>query len=230
MGLLKPFLKGDKVHCPVCGSSFKKFLPYGVASRTNVLCPSCLSLERHRLIWFYLEREANFSSVPRKVLHVAPEQCFLDRFRSMGNLEYLTADLESPIADYHFDLHEIPFEQDQFDTVLCNHVLEHVRDDRKVMSEILRVLKPGGFAILQVPLDPDLAKTYEDAAITEPREREKHFGQKDHVRLYGTDYPEILRTCGFKVQEWPVKERFTASEIEKYRLASREILYIATKP
>jgi len=230
MGVFKPFLRGNKVHCPVCGSSFRKFLPYGVASRGNVLCPSCLSLERHRLIWLYLNNEASFTTLRRKVLHVAPEQCFLDRFRQMNNLEYLTADLESPIADYHFDLHEIPFSAGEFDTVLCNHVLEHVKDDKKVMSEILRVLKPGGFAILQVPLDPDLEQTYEDPAITDPREREKHFGQKDHVRLYGTDYPAILRNCGFQVTEWPVNERFAQEDVEKYRLAAREVLYIATKP
>jgi SAM-dependent methyltransferase len=148
----------------------------------------------------------------------------------LGNLEYLTADLESPIADYHFDLHEIPFDAGQFDTVLCNHVMEHVRDDKKVLSEILRILKPDGFAILQVPLDPNLEKTYEDSSITDPRAREKHFGQKDHVRLYGRDYPEILRKCGFNVIEWVPGEHLSEEEVEKFRLAKTEILYIAKKP
>ncbi|HBB92907.1 MAG TPA: SAM-dependent methyltransferase, partial [Bacteroidales bacterium] len=202
MQVIKPFLNGDKVTCPVCGSSFKKFLPYGVHSRNNVLCPSCLSLERHRLIWIYLERETDFFTAPRRVLHVAPEQCFLGRFRKLKNLVYMTADLESPIADYHFDLHKIPFECNHFDAILCNHVMEHVADDRKVLSEILRVLRPGGLAILQVPRDPGLTATYEDSAITDPRDREVHFGQKDHVRLYGTDYPDRLRSAGFLVSEW----------------------------
>ncbi len=230
MQVIKPFLHGNQVTCPVCGSSFKRFLPYGVHSRSNVLCPSCLSLERHRLIWIYLERETDFFTAHRTVLHVAPEQCFLARFRKLENLVYMTADLESPIADYHFDLHQIPFERDHFDAIFCNHVMEHVADDRVVLSEILRVLRPGGLAILQVPLDPGLIATYEDSAITDPRDREVHFGQKDHVRQYGTDYPDRLRGSGFQVSEWSVRENFTPDEIEKYRLAKEEVLYITSKP
>lgn len=230
MRLFKPFLRGDNVKCPVCGATFRKFLPYGINSRANVLCPSCFSLERHRLIWLYLERETNFQIATRKVLHVAPEQCFHKRFSKMANLDYLTADLESPIADYHFDLHQIPFEQDQFDLVLCNHVMEHVEDDFRVMSEILRILKPNGLAILQVPLDPDLPATYEDKHIIGSREREKHFGQKDHVRLYGTDYPDRLRRSGFVVKEQAVKDLFTKDEIQKFRLDIREVLFLAFKP
>ena len=229
MGIFKPFLKGNAVTCPVCGSSFRKFLPYGVRSRENVLCPSCLSLERHRLIWLYLEKFTDFTTAPRKVLHVAPEQCFLNRFRTMPNLEYLTADLESPIADYHFDLHEIPFESGIFDMVLCNHVLEHVEDDRKVMGEILRILKPDGMAILQVPIATGNTVTYEDPSIVDPRQREKHFGQKDHLRLYGTDYPDRLRQAGFTVSEWPVRDHFNQEEILRYRIACEEILYISHK-
>lgn len=229
MGVYKPFLKGNSVTCPVCGSSFRKFLPYGVRSRENVLCPSCLSLERHRLIWLYLENYTDFKTAPRKILHVAPEQCFLQKFRNMPNLEYLTADLESPIADYHFDLHEIPFGPGTFDMVLCNHVLEHVKDDRKVMTEILRILKPGGMAVLQVPIETANSVTYEDPSIVDPQERERHFGQKDHLRLFGTDYPERLRQAGFIVNEWPVKDHFSPEEILRHRLAAEEILYIAHK-
>jgi SAM-dependent methyltransferase len=230
MGLFKPFLRGDRVECPVCGSSFGRFLPYGVNSRSNVLCPTCLSLERHRLIWLYLKGQTDFFSHPRRLMHVAPEQCFYPRLRKLVHIDYVTADLESPIADHHFDLHDIPFEADDFDMILCNHVLEHVTDDRKVMSEILRVLRPGGFAILQVPLDSGLDKTYEDPSITDPREREKQFGQKDHVRLYGRDYPDRLREAGFTVGEVPVATTFSPEEIEHYRLAPGEILYIASKP
>jgi SAM-dependent methyltransferase len=229
MGFFKLFLKGNRVTCPVCGSSFRKFLPYGVSSRDNVLCPSCLSLERHRLIWLYLDRMTDFKTAPRKVMHVAPEQCFLKRFRNMPNLEYLTADLESPIADYHFDLHQIPFESGTFDLVLCNHVLEHVEDDRKVMAEILRILKPNGFAVLQVPIAYGNPSTYEDRSIIDPGEREKHFGQKDHLRLYGTDYPDRLREAGFTVKEWPVADHFSQEEIFRYRLAQEEIFYISFK-
>lgn len=230
MGLFKPLLKGNSVECPVCGSTFRKFLPYGVSSRPNVLCPTCLSLERHRLIWLYLQKQSDFMTKPRKLLHVAPEQCFYNRFKHYKHIEYITADLESPIADYHFDLHEIPFEENSFDMILCNHVLEHVTDDRKVMSEFLRVLRPGGFAILQVPLEPKRESTFEDPSITDPRQREKFFGQKDHVRVYGRDYPERLRECGFIVEERLVSDGFSIEMINRYRLAPDETLYIASKP
>ncbi|MFO7615679.1 MAG: methyltransferase domain-containing protein [Bacteroidales bacterium] len=227
--LIRPFLSGNRVSCPVCSRSFSRMLPYGVVPRPNVLCPSCLSLERHRLIWLYLIRVPGILTFPVKLLHVAPEQCFHGRFRKMGHIDYVTADLESPLAEYHFDLHSIPFDSDTFDLVLCNHVLEHVEDDRRVMGEILRVLSPGGLAILQVPQDPGLEVTYEDPGITDPREREKHFGQKDHLRLYGKDYPVRLREAGFNVVEWPVADHFQPDEIERFRLAPGETLYLAFK-
>ena len=229
MGLFKPFLRGNAVECTVCGSTFRKFLPYGVNSRPNVLCPSCLSLERHRLIWLYLQKQSDFLVKPRKLLHVAPEQCFYTRFRKYSHIEYVTGDLESPIADYHFDLHDIPFEENSFDMILCNHVLEHVTDDRRVMREILRVLRPGGFAILQVPLEPHRETTYEDPSVTDPRQREIQFGQKDHLRVYGRDYAGRLRECGFVVEERPVTRDFSEAEITRYRLAPEETLYIASK-
>lgn len=230
MGLFKPLLRGNSVECPVCGSTFRKFLPYGVNSRSNVLCPACLSLERHRLIWLYLQKQSDFLTKPRRLMHVAPEQCFYARFNQYKHIDYVTADLESPMADHHFDLHEIPFEADSFDMILCNHVLEHVTDDRKVMSEFFRVLRPGGFAILQVPLEPNREKTFEDPSITSPRQREKHFGQKDHLRVYGRDYPVRLRECGFDVEELPVLLTYSNEMINRYRLAADETLYIGFKP
>ncbi len=204
-------------------------MPYGVETRSNVLCPVCLSLERHRLIWLYLKRESDFFSAQHKFLHVAPEQCFLPRFKKLANLEYITADLESPIADMHFDIHSIPLEDDSFDYLMCNHVLEHVEDDAQVMREIFRVLRPGGTAILQVPQDYSLAKTYEDSSITDPLEREKHFLQKDHVRLYGIDYPERLRKAGFEVEEIHYASILGEELAERYRLPLNEILYLARK-
>ncbi len=230
MGLFKPLLRGNAVECPVCGSTFRKFLPYGVSSRSNVLCPSCLSLERHRLIWLWLQNNSDFLSKPRKLMHVAPEQCFYNRFKQMKHIEYITADLESPLADFHFDLHEIPFEADSFDMILCNHVLEHVTDDRRVMGEFLRILRHGGFAILQVPLEPHRESTFEDPSIIDPLQREKFFGQKDHVRVYGRDYSARLRKCGFIVEEYLVSETFGSDQISRYRLAPDETLYIAIKP
>lgn len=221
--------RGNNVKCPVCGNSFSKFLPYGVTPRENVLCPACLSLERHRLIWLYLENDTEFFTAEFKVLHVAPEQSFLKRFKSLENLEYTTADLESPIADLHFDLHNIPLEDNYYDFFICNHVLEHVEDVEKVLSEIIRVLKPGGKAILQVPLDYTLSTTYEDPSIKSPAEREKHFGQKDHLRVFGLDYPEKLRKAGFDVEEIDYREKLGQVLSQKYRLAE-EILYVSSKP
>ena len=174
--------RGNKVECPVCERSFSKFLSYGsdVAHRDNVLCPYDLTLERHRLMWLYLQRESNFFTAENlSVLHVAPEQCFIDRFRAQKNLSYLTGDLVSPLADIHFDLHQIPLEDNRFDVVFCNHVMEHVEDPLQCMRELFRVMKSGGWAIMQVPQDFTRETTYEDPSITSPAEREKHFWQKE---------------------------------------------------
>lgn len=204
-------------------------MPYGIDTRSNVLCPACLSLERHRLIWIYLNKETDFFTSEQKFLHVAPEQCFQSRFKKVENLEYLTADLESPIADMHFDLHSIPLEDNSFDFFMCNHVLEHVEDDAQVMSEIYRILRVGGTAIVQVPQDYSLEKTYEDASITDPLDREKHFLQKDHVRLYGMDYPDRLRNAGFEVDELHYANVLGDELTKRYSLPENEILYVARK-
>lgn len=196
------FYRGTKFECPVCGGKYRKFLPYGYERvRDGALCPGCLSLERHRLMWLYLKEKTPFFHQSLKVLHVAPEQCFLKRFKKLNNLEYYTADMESPIADYKLDIQNIPFENNSYDIVICNHVLEHVPDDKKAMSEIYRILKPGGFAILQVPVDFHRQKTFEDNTITDKKERAKIFGQYDHVRVYGIDYPELLKESGFIIDE-----------------------------
>jgi SAM-dependent methyltransferase len=224
--------KGDKVECPVCEKSFSKFLSYGsnVAHRENVLCPYDLTLERHRLMWLYLKRTDFFTADDLSLLHIAPEQCFHNRFKKQKNLSYLTGDLVSPIADMHFDLHEIPLEDDRFDRVFCNHVLEHVDDANQCMEELYRVMKPGGWGIFQVPQDFSREETYEDDSITSPEEREKHFWQKDHVRLFGKDYPDWLRKAGFIVDEYKPSELFSPEEVKRYRLMEKEILYIANKP
>jgi len=224
--------RGDKVECPVCERSFSKFLSYGseVAHRENVLCPYDLTLERHRLMWLYLNRKTEFFTTNNlKVLHIAPEQCFLPYFKKQKNLDYTTADLVSPIADLHFDLHDIPLEDNQYDVVFCNHVMEHVEDAIRCMSELNRVMKPGGWGIMQVPQDFSRDKTYEDPTITSPEEREIHYWQKDHVRLFGKDYPEWLRKAGFEVSEFKMEEHYSNEQIQRFRLSSEEILYIVSK-
>lgn len=225
--------KGSSVKCNVCKKSFRKFLSYGskVAHRENVLCPYDLTLERHRLMWYYLENNSTFFIQKKlKLLHIAPEQCFHKKFKTQKNLSYLTGDLESPIADLHFDLHEIPLEENSFDVIFCNHVLEHVKDDNKCMSELFRIMKPGGWGIFQVPIDWNNALTYEDSSITSLEDREKHFWQKDHLRLYGLDYPDKLKAVGFNVEAFDYHQHMDKEEIKKHRFHENEILYILKKP
>ncbi|HRZ41797.1 MAG TPA: methyltransferase domain-containing protein [Bacteroidales bacterium] len=228
--LMVPFYKGSRYQCPVCQSGFRKFLPYGNAGADNRLCPSCLSLERHRFLWLYLKNRTDFFTAPRKVLHVAPEQPFISRFRSMKNLDYTTADLVSPLADLKMDIMQIPMPDDIYDVVICNHVLEHVTDDRTAMREILRVLKPGGWAILQVPVDWTRNHTLEDPTVTSAADRERIFGQYDHLRFHGTDYPDRLKEAGFLVDMEDYLASFSPDEKDYFRLPNQEMIWKSTKP
>lgn len=232
--LVKPFLavllKGDRYVDPIDGKGFSKFLPYGYGTtRENVLSPSTLSLERHRLLWLYLKNETDFFTKKRKVLHFAPEQAFYKRFRKLKNLDYTTTDLNSPLADIKADICNLPFEDDTYDFIFCNHVLEHIPDDTKAMQELYRVLKPDGIAILQIPQDLKRENTFEDDSITDPKKRAEIFGQYDHVRVYGRDYFEKLRKIGFKVQEIDLTAQISPQEVDKYRLAQGEILPVCSK-
>jgi len=224
------FLRGSRFTDPIDGKRFRSFLPYGYgATRSNVLSPSTLSLERHRLLWLYLKRETTFFSDPLKVLHFAPEQCFLKRFRRLKNLDYTTTDLMSPIADVKADICNLPFEDDTYDVILCNHVLEHIPNDAKAMEELYRVMKPGGYGIFQIPQDLNRELTFEDDSITDKRERAKIFGQYDHVRIYGRDYFDKLRAIGFKVDEVDYTAQLSKKEVEQYCLASGEIIPLVYK-
>ena len=226
------YLRGDKFTDPIDGRSFRKFLPYGYGKqRENALSPSTLSLERHRLMWLFLKDNTTFFTATKKlkVLHIAPEQCFLDIFRKQQNLNYITSDLESPIADVKADICDLPFKENEFDIVFCNHVLEHISNDTKAMQELYRVLKPGGFGIFQIPQDLSKAITFEDDTITDRKERAKLFGQYDHVRVYGRDYFDKLRSIGFKVDEVDYTKKITLEKIEKYCLMKNEILPVCYK-
>ena len=223
------FYYGNKVQCTVCEKKFRKFLPYGTHQRSNVLCPNCLSLERHRFMWLYLKNKSTFFTKSQTVLHIAPEQCFLKRFKKLSHLKYTTADLISPIADLKMDMHHMPFEDNKYDVLFANHVLEHVDNPEQCMKEALRVLKPGGFAIMQVPIDFSRTITLEDPSIVSPEDREKHYWQKDHLRLFGTDYGTRLENAGFKVDYIKTSDLLSDSEIELYRLQKEEILYICNK-
>src|SRR5690625_2149812 len=232
--LIKPFLtlalKGNKYTDPIDGKSFSKFLPYGYeVQRENVLSPSTLSLERHRLLWLYLQNQTDFFEAEQKVLHFAPEQAFYKRFRKMKNLDYTTTDLNSPLADVKADICDLPFSDNTYDVIFCNHVLEHIPDDTKAMRELFRVLKPGGMAVLQIPQDLNRRDTFEDDSITDPKERTKIFGQYDHVRIYGRDYFDKLRSIGFEVREVDYTAQLSPAEMERYRLSKGEIIPVCFK-
>jgi SAM-dependent methyltransferase len=243
-------------------------MPYGyVEVRRNALCPRCLALERHRLLWLWLSRETDLLQSTPKFLHIAPEVCLMKKFEAIyagkndivvknapvqglrrnlrGSLldvndradfehnaaegcfsrQYITLDLESPLAKVHADVQALPFPDATFDVVFCNHVLEHVADDRLAMREMRRVMRPGGWGVMLSPVDEARAATFEDDAITDPAERTRLFGQYDHRRVYGRDYADRLREAGFEVDE---VDYFAALPPARQRLYGlrKEILYI----
>jgi len=248
--ILAFLLKGNRFTDPIDGKSFRMFLPYGYGNqRNNVLSPSTLSLERHRLLWLYLQNETDFfqselvsdynpnriklrnaemNSV-LKVLHFAPEQEFYKRFKKQTNIDYTTTDLLSPLADIKADICNLPFADNTYDIIFCNHVLEHIPDDTKAMQELYRVLKPGGMGIFQIPQDLNRAMTFSDNSITDQKERATIFGQYDHVRIYGRDYFDKLRSTGFKVIEEDYTNKIASELVKKYCLSKGEIIPVCYK-
>ena len=217
------------VECPVCGGNFKEFLPYGYTPRPNALCPGCRALERHRLLWLFLERRTNFFSKKAKVLDIAPSHALAKRYAGLPNIDYLSVDLSSPLAMRHMDITHLELPDNAFDVVLCYHVLEHIQDDGAAMKELSRVLKPGGWAILQVPLDPGLEKTHEGRSISDPEERARLFGQPDHYRKYGLDYKDRLQAAGFSVQVDPFASTLSSRELSHYGIQKSEDIYFCSK-
>ena len=230
----RPFIKfyfsGNTFEDPIDGSRYRTFLPYGYQNlRKNALCPGTLSLERHRLLWLYLERKTSFLTQPLKVLHVAPEQVFYQVFKQYSHWDYTTTDLHSPLAMVKADICALPFEDNSYDLILCNHVLEHISDDTQAMRELFRVLKKGGSLIAQVPLDEDRAESFEDDSITDPKERTRIFGQYDHVRVYGQDYYSRLQSAGFQATAIDYLAELSIEEQERYALPKREKIPVGVK-
>jgi SAM-dependent methyltransferase len=203
---------GSGQDCPLCGWHFRRFLPTGVKSpayaefgivgggyRQNAICPRCWSSDRERHLFLFLRDHTPLFHDPLRVLHIAPELNLSRLLRGRDNLDYLSGDISSPRAMVRLDVTRLGLPDGSFDVVLCNHVLEHIPDDRQAMSELFRVLSPGGWAVLQVPYAPALAETIEDPAVTTPEDRERIYGQHDHVRLYGRDYLDRLERTGFRV-------------------------------
>lgn len=218
---------GNQNFCPVCSSHIRGFRPYGVRKRPNAICPVCGSLERHRLVWLYFtEKTELFSGADQKMLHIAPENCFRHRLSEMPHLEYCAGDLYRPELP-KIDITDIHFPDHHFDIIYCSHVLEHVPDDRQAMRELLRVLKPSGWAILQVPIMGE--STQEDLSITDPEERTRRYGQPDHVRSYGKDYRNRLESAGFQVQVIPYIDQFSHQASTRYGLSlEKDDIYFCT--
>ncbi len=207
---------GNRLACPLCGGRFSTFLPFGPRNRPDAQCPRCHSVERHRLLWLYLQSRTDFFERPMKVLHFGALYCMQRVIERLVNVDYVTADLVDEAAMLRMDISDIRFDDATFDCVLSMHVLEHVPDDRKAMREILRVLKPGGWAVLQVPIIRDA--TFEDPAITTPADRLKHYGQSDHVRAYGPDFADRLAEAGFDVTVDPFLGELDERIVERYKL------------
>ena len=228
--ILSLYYLGRHFKCPICHGNFRVFLPYGKAQRINARCPRCGSLERQRLYWLYLKDKTNFFKSKLRVLHFAP-MFYLQRFyKRLPNLDYISTDLNDTSAMINMDITDIKFEDNTFDCILCVLVLEHGSDDKKAMKELFRVLKPQGWAIIQVPIK--FGKTFENNTIRTPEERLKYFGQEDHVRIYGMDYKERLQDAGFSVKIDPYLDNLDQNIIDRYKLVPenepKEKIYFCT--
>ena len=228
--ILRIIFRGKKYTDPIDDSNYSKFLSYGYKTvRKNALCPGTLSLERHRLLWLYLDRETNFLSSNLKVLHVAPEQVFYKKFKKLKNWEYFTFDLNSPIADIKGDLISTNFKDEYFDLIICNHVLEHIEDDKSALDEMYRILKYNGISILQVPINVKRENTFEDLSMKSKIQREKYFGQYDHVREYGLDFKDRVEQAGFKVEMINYSKKISQDLVIKYGLMKDDLIPIGKK-
>ena len=228
--ILRIIFHGKKYTDPIDGSNYSKFLSYGYKTvRKNALCPGTLSLERHRLLWLYLEKETNFLNSNLKVLHVAPEQVFYKKFKKLKNWEYFTFDLNSPIADIKGDLTSTNFKDESFDLIICNHVLEHIEDDKSALDEMYRILKYNGISILQVPINVKRENTFEDLSIKSKIQRQKYFGQYDHVREYGLDFKDRVEQAGFKVEMINYSKKISQDLVIKYGLMKDDLIPIGKK-
>jgi SAM-dependent methyltransferase len=218
---------GSAVECPCCERRFRKFARfYG----EHVQCPGCGSLMRHRALQLLLRDELHVEATVHDFLHVAPNSGGVRRvMEALPLSSYVTIDLDSPLADVHADITDLPFPDESFDLIVCLHVLEHVPNDRKAMREFYRVLRPGGHAVLQVPPSP-LPVTFEDPTVDTPAERERVFGQFDHVRICGSDYGERMEEAGFDVTCEDYVERVPEPLRTRYGLYRGEPFYLCVKP
>ncbi|MEM9186435.1 MAG: methyltransferase domain-containing protein [Planctomycetota bacterium] len=226
--------RGGGRFCPICAGRFSSFAPYGAAGtakRPDARCPRCFTLERHRLVFRFFEEKTDLhDGRPKRLLHVAPEESLESLFRRAVGDGYHSGDLFHPRAMEKMDICDIRHDDNTFDVIYCSHVLEHVPDDRRAIAEFLRVLKPGGWAILNVPIMGD--KTFEDPEVTDPKERLRVFGQSDHVRRCGPDYPDRIREVGFDVRVYKPKDIVSESDLTRLGVSTKHAgdVYYCTKP
>jgi SAM-dependent methyltransferase len=209
--------------CPICGYT-GVFLSVGHPPRWDARCLNCGSRERHRLLWLWVTEGGGNKLAGKRILHFAPEKIVLCMLR--GNEGYETADLHQPGVTHKADITRVALPDASYDVVIANHVLEHIPDDRQAMREVFRLLRPGGVALLTVPLNASRQETYENPAITAPAERHAHFSAEDHVRYYGLDFADRVAEAGFTATTF----RVTPEQEVHYGLLRDEWLYVATKP
>lgn len=203
--------------CPICEFDGRKFASSGNPPRPESQCPQCGSRERHRLLWYYIRNDTDLTDGGNDVLYFAPANNLLKKLRECEN-DVLTTDLMMDDIDINADITRLPFDDGTFDWIICSHVLEHIPDDRAAMSEMRRVLDSEGGALIMIPKDESRDQTYEESSITSPEARRREFGQEDHVRLYGTDFPERLSDSGFNVSTEIYADSLDEGTIERYGL------------
>jgi len=221
----KKIFKGTQNYCPICSSHLRKFIP--LYRPYHSWCPICQSLARHRFIWHYFQH----ATLPRdgqnlRILHIAPEKAIQAFFQTIPGVEYLSGDLVNKSAMVRMDICNINYPDESFDLIFCSHVLEHVEDDRQALREFHRVLSSQGQLMLMVPIMGEV--TIEDPSVTDPAERERLYGQLDHVRAYGLDFPKIVSSQGFKVQTFEPKSYFNAAQIQEQAIDTTDRLFVCT--
>jgi SAM-dependent methyltransferase len=223
------FYKGNKVYCPICDKTFKKFIPLNpYQEKTNFLCPKCGSAQRQRLLWLYLTAKCLILTERLTLIHFSPRPCLLNKLRSIARLTYITSDPVASHMDRNHDLTHIDENDASYDLAVCYHILEHIHQDRKAMQEVYRILKSAGIALFQVPYWQK--ETFEDADIDSPNLRRKTFGQQDHVRIYGYhDFIDRLQQTGFQVTPVSYAQQLGAQICNKYGLNQDEVIFVCQK-
>jgi SAM-dependent methyltransferase len=217
---------GTRYSCPCCEGSFRRLARlHGLRDQ----CPRCGALMRDRALVLYLRDLLHVGRKSADVLEVGPGPATTSWLSSLRAVRYVAVDLDSPLAPLHADITKLPIPDDSFDLVLCLHVLEHVPDDRRAIRELFRVLRPGGTAVIQVP-PSELETTLEDPTVTTPADRERVFGQYDHVRICGADYSERIEEVGFQVTREDFVERLDAEARAQFALRVGEPFYQCAKP